>query len=377
MSDRAICTIITKSYLAYARTLAKSIASHHPELTLYVLLADRVDGSFDPDLEPFKLIYLEDLSDQDTIKQMCFYYTAFELCCALRGYLHEYMLEKTSAQTWLFLDSDIMVFHSLDSIFEQLQTASILLTPHCTTPVSEDNIFPHEINLVRSGLYNAGFLGLRKTEETKQFITWFKSRLKLYALNDPDRNQFVDQVWLSIVPLYFQNTALCSEPGANLGHWNLFARDLTRNDSGAILTNGKPVLFVHYSGWNIEDWEQVSKYAPMYQEKTPSLWLELAQIYRKCLLENGYYALQELSYAFNYFSDGSLIPLHARRIHYDAFAQGKDYQNSPFSSSNFFTTLLTPEIPEKPSVLRRVMRKLRSLHRSSRAAESTSRMHEV
>jgi hypothetical protein len=361
MSDRAICTIITKSYLAYARTLAKSIAVHHPELALYVLLADRVDGYFDPDLEPFKIIYLEDLSNQDTIQQMCFYYTAFELCCALRGHLHEYMWEKTSAQSWLFLDSDIMVFQSLDSIFEQLQTGSILLTPHCTKPVSEEYISPHETTIIQVGLYNAGFLGIRRTEEARQFIIWFKSRLKKYGLNDLSRGQFVDQIWLSIVPLYFQNAALCSEPGANLGHWNLFERELTRNEAGVICANGQPVIFVHYSGWELENWEQVSKYAPMYKDKTPPLWGELAEVYRKSLLENGYYDLKELPYSFNYFSNAEPIPSDARRIQYESFVGGKNYQEFPFSSPDFFSDILNPKSPLPPSILERISRKIKKI----------------
>ena len=63
MSKNAVCTVITKSYLPYARTLASSLAEHNPDVDLYVLLADKVDGYFDPSLESLKFIYLEDLSE--------------------------------------------------------------------------------------------------------------------------------------------------------------------------------------------------------------------------------------------------------------------------------------------------------------------------
>jgi lipopolysaccharide biosynthesis glycosyltransferase len=360
MSNKAICTIITKSYLAYARTLAKSILKHHPEITLYVLLVDQVDESFNPDIEPFKLIHLENLSDQLVVEQMCFYYTAFELCCALRGLLHEYMFNQTSAQSWLFLDSDIMVFHPLDSVFEELQATSILLTPHCTTPVSEEHIAPHEIDIVSSGLYNGGFLGLRRSEETKKFIDWFKTRLKFYSLNDLGRGQFVDQNWLNLVPLYFKDSALCSEPGANLGHWNLFEKELTKDGSGMILVDGKPILFIHFSGWDIESPEQISKYAPMYRDNTPSLWSDLAEAYQKNLLENGYYEFKDLSYTFNYFSDGKLILPEFRRIQYDNMLKGKDFQKSPFLSSKFFSYLLEQKKINKMSFIRRVAKKIKN-----------------
>ena len=209
MSEHIVCTIITKSYIPYARTLASTLGEHNPNSKLFVLLADRVDGYFEPSGEPFHLIHLEYLPEQQVVEKMCFYYTPFELCCALRGMLHEYMFEQTSAQSWLFLDSDIMVFNSLDSVFEQLEQTSILLNPHCTTPVNRKYVEPHERDLLRSGLYNAGFLGLRRTNEARAFISWFKERLASYCFHDYDhynggiagRGFFVDQLWLNLVPL--------------------------------------------------------------------------------------------------------------------------------------------------------------------------------
>ena len=66
---------------------------------------------------------------------MSFYYSPFELSCALRGMLHEYVLHRTAASAWLFLDSDILVCASLKPIFDQLAGTSILLNPHVTTPM--------------------------------------------------------------------------------------------------------------------------------------------------------------------------------------------------------------------------------------------------
>lgn len=131
MNEHVVCTIITKSYIAYARTLASTLCEHNPNSKLFVLLADRVDGYFEPSGEPFQLIRLEDLPEQKVVEKMCFYYTPFELCCAPRGMLHEYIFEQTSAQSWLFLDSDIMIFNSLDIVFDKLEQTSILLNPHC------------------------------------------------------------------------------------------------------------------------------------------------------------------------------------------------------------------------------------------------------
>ena len=54
------CTAITKNYLAFARVLGLSLLEHDPGSRLYVLLADRLEGAFDPSHEPFTLIHLAD-----------------------------------------------------------------------------------------------------------------------------------------------------------------------------------------------------------------------------------------------------------------------------------------------------------------------------
>jgi hypothetical protein len=344
VSKRVFCTIITKSYIAYARTLANTIAEHNPDSELFVLLADKVDRYFDPSLEPFRLIQLEELSDQELIKKMCFYYTPFELCCALRGMLHEYLFDKTSAQSWLFLDSDVMVFHSLDILFKELEEATILLTPHCTTPINKKYVEPHEANLLRSGLYNAGFLGLRRTDEAKKFISWFKERLTSFCFHDYDsynggiasRGFFVDQLWLNLVPLYFKNTSLCFNAGANIGHWNLFERTLEKDSLGKNIVNNQPVLFVHFSGWDINNPHLVSKYAPMYKKEIPQLWMELSKIYQEQLFKNGYEETISYPYAFNYFENGRKITSEMRRFYYSELMQNTVFETSPFANYLYF-----------------------------------------
>ena len=345
MSKNAVCTVITKSYLPYARTLASSLAEHNPDVDLYVLLADKVDGYFDPALEPFKFIYLEDLSDTQTVEQMCFYYTPFELCCALRGFIHEYMFEQTNAQKWLFLDSDIMVYNSLDIIFDQLENSSILLTPHRIVPLAIDHV-GYEINFLKNGLYNAGFLGLQRTNISQKFISWFKDRLKSFAFNDfieqaiLYRGLFVDQLWLNLVPLYFDEVSFCLEPGANLGHWNLFGKTLSKDKLGNINVDQKPVLFVHFSGWDINDINKISKYAPMYEHESPYVWIEMSEIYRSKLLANGYEKFINSPYSFSYFQNNKPVTNEMRRRYYSYLSQDGSIKDSSFSNKVYNQLLL-------------------------------------
>ncbi len=58
-------TIVAKSMLPRARVVAHSFAQHHPTAPFFVLLADEVDGYFDPDQEAYELVLLRDLDLPD------------------------------------------------------------------------------------------------------------------------------------------------------------------------------------------------------------------------------------------------------------------------------------------------------------------------
>jgi len=340
IANRAVCTIITKSYLAYARTLAQTLAQYNSQIPLYVLFADETENYFRPDSELFHSIYLRDLSEPEIVEQMCFYYTPFELCCALRGHLHEYMYNRTHYDAWLFLDSDIAIYYSLDEIFTQLQTTSILLSPHSRSPFPPEFVTPHETNFLQCGIYNGGFLGLRKTDLSHQFIQWFKNRLARYSFNDValghPRGLFVDQLWLNLVPLLFSDTSYISSPGANVGHWNLFDTSLTKDTAGKLTANEKPLLFVHFSGWDINNPEKISSYSLLDRERENSLWIELAQIYRQQLLDNGYRETSKYPYKFARFHNGDSISFAMRRLYYHHLEQNIAPQGSPFANRDYF-----------------------------------------
>ena len=339
MSRVVVCSIVTKSHLSHARTLAQTLRAHDPEAELHVLLADRVDGAFDPETEPFHLIPLESLggAHADAVKRMTFYYSPVELCCGLRGLLHQYMLDHTSADAWVFLDADIMVCASLAPVFAQLATASIVLNPHRTTPAPLAAADPEELNVLRSGVYNAGFVAIRRTDEARRFVRWFAERLERFAFDDHtvyrNRALFADQLWLNLVPGYFREVQFCTHPGANLAHWNLLERSITRDESGRFMANGEPLLFVHFSGWDIERPSLVSRYAPAPEFDGNVSWGALGRLYREKLLANGYESTSDAPYAFASFEDGTHITPMDRHYYYDRLLDGTWSSGSPFRAA--------------------------------------------
>jgi hypothetical protein len=344
--DIAYCTIITKSHLAFARSLADSLSTWNSQSKLYVLLADRMDGYFNPDNEPFHLIKIEELNDQVDIGRMCFYYTPLELCFCLRAWLHEYMFERTIFKKWIYLDSDILVYNSLKMISDSLEDISILLSPHL---ISIDPPLAINVNAIRKfesyllrrgGIYNGGFLALRKTEESKAFIEWFKNHLKMYGFDNRPM-QFGDQFWLTCVPLYFREVSVFREPGANLAYWNLYERNIERDSTGDIKVNGKPLLFYHFAGFDMNSPRQLTKYEiPKGLKIIPNEIEELAEDYLGCLIKNGYKETTNYPYAFAKFKNGKLINPLMRRFYFEVLFHDKEFEGSPFEQYEYFKSRL-------------------------------------
>lgn len=336
MPQVVACTVVTKSHLAYARALAASLYEHNPGSKLYVLLADRLDASVDPAKEPFDLVRLDDLPDVETVRQMCFYYTPFELCCALRGMLHAYMQENTSFDSWMFLDSDIMVFHSLEGVVRELEKTSILLSPHCAKPVPHEHVQASEIVFLKLGLYNAGFVGLRRTSTSRAFISWFEDRLRGSGFFDLSSAQNCDQLWLNFVPVFFRDVAFLSHPGANVAYWNLHERKLAEDPSGRVTVNGEPLLFFHFSGMDMAGAASLTKHPMIADGVDFAVTAKLVSRYRSALLANGYAETRRLPYGFARFDCGRNITPADRRLYFQELVSGSSPSGSPFANSSYY-----------------------------------------
>ena len=314
------------------------------------LLADKVDNHFNSAKEPFKVLFLEDLPDQETIKNMCFYYTPFELCCALRGLLHEYMYKHEIAEFWLFLDSDILIFSSLDEIFQQLKSTSILLNPHILAPASKNHIELTEVPTLVSGLYNAGFLGLKATKETGEFIAWFKDRLTNYSFSRRGQGiykyLFVDQLWLNFTPLFFKDVSYLIHPGANLAYWRLVTGTLSKQNNSYFF-NDRRIIFIHYTGWDIRSPSKLSGYL----EKDIDVWPELGAIYQELLFKCGYEECSKYPNTFSVFNNGKPVTPEMRFLYHEYLSSNESCEMNPFSDRGY-RVLKQLQRRSRPSLIR-------------------------
>jgi cyclopropane fatty-acyl-phospholipid synthase-like methyltransferase len=339
--DIAACTIISKNYIALARTLADSFDKFHPNVPFFVLLVDQVDGYFEPERERFYLVGTDelDIPDKDSFY---FKYNILELNTAVKPYFLSHLFDKFSLKKLIYFDPDILITEKVSLLFELLDTYSIILIPHITEPL-EDNFRPSELDLLQAGTYNLGFIGLGATPTSQKLLNWWQKRVYEQCLLAPDRGMHVDQKWMDFVPGLFGESFIMRQPGYNVAYWNLHSRTVDFLD-GQIRVNGEPCYFFHFSGFDPLNIHKVSKHQNRFTLDDLGQAARLFEQYRDLLLANGHEQAKNWPYAFGYFDNGVKIPDIARLMYHGLGPERKKFGN-PFSTSSgqsFFSWLNEP-----------------------------------
>jgi len=317
----ALCTIIAKNYLPFARVLMESVKTHHPEFHRFVLLIDDAEGYFDPDAEDFTIHSADTIGVPD-YPFFCVKYNILEISTAVKPYYLEYLLREYDLDNILYFDPDIMLFAALVPVMKALETATIVLTPHLTGFLDND-YRPNEWEIMRAGAYNLGFIGLHADEETRRFLTWWQTKLYNDCISAVEENLFVDQRWVDLVPGIFRGVTILHDPGLNVAYWNLPHRTIIRDDA-RFLVNGQPLRFFHFSGFRAENHETPSRYQDRYTMENVGPAVALFERYREAVFSYGYAACKDWQYTYGSFSDGSAIPDALRRILRDDLALQRD-----------------------------------------------------
>jgi len=323
----AACTIIAKNYLPMARVLYESWNAFHPDCPLYVLLLDSPWGFFDPEAEPFQSVLVPEL-DIPNLNSFLFKYALLEASTAVKPYLLTYLFRRYSMDKLLYLDPDILILHSLDGLKHSLDDASVLLTPHLLSPLPTDGHRQTEHDILKSGAYNLGFLGLRNGPASQQLLRWWCDKLYHYCIVAIEDSLFVDQKWMDLVPGMFDGVRILRDPGYNVAYWNLHERSVSVADG--ISVNGKPLYFFHFSGFDPDKPEIVSKYQDRFQMTNIGDTRKIYDKYRLLLIEKGWNQTSGWKYDHDFFRDGAEIPRWARRYYWSLGAD-EMHLGDPFS----------------------------------------------
>ena len=243
----AFCSIATPSHVPQALACLQSIRRHHLDARFFLLLVN-ADKHQAPTLPAnIELLSIESCVGAAELTMMRERYSIAELCFAVKPYLIAKLLEAGMDQVHYF-DSDCLAFSNMSPLTLELANTDLLLTPHCLSPVPEDGLTPRPLTLLKAGVFNAGYLGVRRTQQGANFVAWLSSMTLRYGKNAPQEGMCGDQRWLDLTPVLFPGLAICRHPGANVAYWNLHERNLSRDSEGHIRVNDQALIFFHFSG---------------------------------------------------------------------------------------------------------------------------------
>lgn len=225
-------------------------------------------------------------------------YTIIELNCAIKPFMAQYLFKNYSPDILLYLDTDIFIYHSLESIEAALTENDIVLTPHFTHPMNDDKE-PRERDMLRSGLYNAGFIGMKKSKTVDNILQWWSDRLIDQCYYNFAEGMGVDQYWLNLVPLFFDRVQIFNHKGANVAYWNLHERILNKKDNAIFVNDTEPLLFLHISGYKFDKPEELSRHQTRFQLSELPVLKELLIEYKTIVYKNGYEKFINMSCYFS------------------------------------------------------------------------------
>ena len=296
MSEIAAATIVAKNRIALARVLADSFRRRHPEVPFFVLLADEVDGYFAPEAERFELLRLAEVGIPD-LPRFCSRYSRQELTYASTPFVLEHLLDRGFARV-AFFKQESLVIGDLTPVLDLMRKHPILLTPHLLEPPEGGAQIRRERNILQSGVYNVGFLGVSATPTARSFLSWWGDRLREHCRHDVPRGLHFEQRWLDLVPGFFEGVGIVRDPGFGVGHWNLPDRDvIVRGD--LVTVDGHAGRFVRFSGFDPDRPGRVTRYSSRLDMAEVGGAGELFRRYAALLGEAGYQETKSWPFAYH------------------------------------------------------------------------------
>lgn len=309
-------TICSCNFLPQARTLFDSVRATKTESDFIIFIVDGKRDYITSESIGCRIIYVDDIGIPN-YNYMKFIYTITELNTAVKPYCFRFLFAAMGQNSAVYLDPDVVLLRPLEHVERAFADgANLVLTPHISAPI-EDDFRPSEMDLIRAGIYNLGFVAIRNAPETRKFLSWWGKRLQRDCIFDLTDGYHVDQKFIDLAPGFIENTKILRHPGYNLAYWNVAQRRLT-NDGNQLLADGVPVHFVHFSGVDFANPKALSR----HQNRLTSADLGcLKDVYRKYLLDvsrnmslEGKNLSQE-SYAYERFLDGRKISNILRRTY--------------------------------------------------------------
>jgi hypothetical protein len=294
-----IFTICSNNYLAQARVLGESLATHVPEAAFVIVLVDKKSNEIDYTAIPFEVLPIAFVEPR--IDELANKYDIVELNTCVKPRVFQYFFENRECERITYIDPDIRVYGGFAELERALDSSDMVLTPHILTPIPLDGKKPTENLFLLNGLYNLGFLAVKRSEETGTMLTWWKDRTYAGGYRRPIAGMFVDQLYMNLAPILFSHVAILRDFGYNMAPWNLHERRLDRDgDGGSYLVNGgSKLVFFHFSGHRVDLGEQAMAGTERFSPEDMQDLHALVAEYKDALKIAGYSSFSKIPCAYS------------------------------------------------------------------------------
>lgn len=259
---RSYCTLFDHSYLSRGLALYDSLLQYENEAMLYILAMDDVCYN---KLKELKLdnavIISEDEFETEELKRLKKERGRGEYCWTCTSFLIEYVLDKYKVGLCTYLDSDIFFFHSPNKIFEEMESYSVLITPH--------NFAEYCDFSSASGRYCVQFLPFLDNKQGREVLEDWKQKCIQCCELAPEKGHCGDQKYLDDWCGQFAGVCETENPGVGVAPWNA-ARFRFKQKKGQVFISEKertqelPLIFYHFHGLKFFDGGGVLVTAPGY-----------------------------------------------------------------------------------------------------------------
>lgn len=327
-------TSVNNAYIPKAITLAQSLRRVYGDQAHITCMLSDVQRA-DIDYSAFdEVLTIDDLDlPVPSLPAWIFKHAVVELCTAVKPWAFKKIFQRHQAQRVIYMDPDTVAYSRLSEIETLLQDHPIILTPHVTVPAqdTQDLLDGEMLGCLRHGVFNLGFLALSCQGEGSDFLDWWAARCLDWCYDDGPRGLFTDQRWVDLAPCFFPSLLALRHPGYNMATWNLYYRQLSRDDDGTLWVNGdQPLRFFHFSGHDL------GTHLLMLEKHAPgdTLLQEMNQWYIQQENDHGHERLGRRPGAYDFYADGTSIPRQARVLYRDNADLMQRYPN-PYNDPGY------------------------------------------
>lgn len=238
---RYFCTYLDSRYLSRGLALYRSLLRHVGDFELWILCFDQLayDALKALQLANVRIVSLDEFERDDhellavksTRSDVEYFFT-----CTPSWPL--YVLARNEHIDVLgYLDADLFLFSSPESVYEELGAGSLLITAHD---------FPSDLKAKEQyGRFNVGLMLFRHDDYALSALSWWRERCLEWCYDRVEDDRFADQKYLDQWPALFPETRVMRDPAGAVAPWNWMNYEFSW-DRDQVVVNGERLVTFHF-----------------------------------------------------------------------------------------------------------------------------------